>query len=98
MKFSKDGRFLRNITDDLNVPHSLALIEALSIVCVADRENERYYSCMPQNTFSRYMLHAHTYRVVCYSTNEKTFGKKIFEIKDKTMGRVFALKYNGLFV
>lgn len=54
LKFSKDGKVIGTFGKDtagdnagadsplnLNVPHSLALVESLDLLCVADRNNER---------------------------------------------------------
>jgi len=51
MKFDKNGNFLAKFgtknagyppgAGQLNVPHSITLIEDLNLICVADRENER---------------------------------------------------------
>jgi len=51
MKFNKDGKFLSSFgapnsenppkVGEFFVPHSLALIEDLNLLCVADRENKR---------------------------------------------------------
>jgi len=42
MKFDRNGRFIQQFgVEDAQIPHSLALIEQLDLVCVADREGMR---------------------------------------------------------
>ena len=42
VRLDRNGRYVGQLGDDeLNIPHSLALIEHLDLICVADRENKR---------------------------------------------------------
>lgn len=43
MKFDKTGKFLTQFgLDDFQIPHSIAIIEELDLICAADREGMRF--------------------------------------------------------
>lgn len=89
MKFDKDGKLLSQFgqpdssdspkAGEFFVPHSLALIEDLNLLCVADRENERI------QCFSAGLEGAHQHRRAYVPTGT-------FFTKAENIGRIYAIR------
>ncbi|RUS81531.1 hypothetical protein EGW08_010701 [Elysia chlorotica] len=90
LKYSKEGKLMtqwgsswnggRLSPFNLNIPHSLTLIESLDLVCVADRENQRalcYNAGLPNGN----------------GQQAGTFNRTLIPQGD--IGRVFAIYYNS---
>uniref|UniRef100_A0A914C064 peptidylamidoglycolate lyase n=1 Tax=Acrobeloides nanus TaxID=290746 RepID=A0A914C064_9BILA len=86
MKFDKDGKLLTSFgspnseypaeNGEFFVPHSLALIEDVNLICVADRENERV------QCFSAGISEGH----------RPTVPTGVFITKAENIGRVYAIR------
>jgi sugar lactone lactonase YvrE len=91
MKFDKHGNLLAKFgqpnsdfpgkTGEFFVPHSLALVEKMNMLCVADRENERI-QCFTAGCHS----HQHPRSVAPVGT---------FVTKAEGLGRVYGVRHSG---
>jgi peptidylamidoglycolate lyase len=82
MKFNKDGKLIKVINGNWQVPHSLALFEETDVLCVADREGGRV-ECI--NAGLQKPLHA----------NRDDTGKRVVNYNQKVIGRPYAIASKG---
>jgi len=82
MKFNRDGKLLKVIKGNWQVPHSLALFEETDVLCVADREGGRV-ECI--NAGIQKPLHA----------NRDDTGRRVVNYNQKVIGRPYAIASKG---
>jgi len=82
MKFNKDGKLLKIINGNWQVPHSLALFEETDVLCVADREGGRV-ECIQAGL--QKPLHA----------NRDDTGKRVVVYDQNIIGRPYAIAAKG---
>jgi len=82
MKFNKDGKLIKIINGNWQVPHSLALFEETDVLCVADREGGRV-ECI--NAGLQKPLHA----------NRDDTGRSVVNYNQKVIGRPYAIAAKG---
>jgi len=82
MKFNKDGKLIKVINGNWQVPHSLALFEETDVLCVADREGGRV-ECIRAGI--KRQPHA----------NSDDTGRKVVNYKQRIIGRPYAIASKG---
>jgi len=82
MKFNKDGKLIKIIKGNWQVPHSLALFEETDVLCVADREGRRV-ECI--NAGLQKPLHA----------NRDDTGRRVVNYNQEVIGRPYAIASKG---
>jgi len=82
MKFNKDGKLLKIIKGNWQVPHSLALFEDTDVLCVADREGGRI-ECIHAGL----QLQRHA--------NRDDTGKRVVVYDQSIIGRPYAIASKG---
>jgi len=82
MKFNKDGKLIKIINGNWQVPHSLALFEETDVLCVADREGGRV-ECVQAGL--QKPLHA----------NRDDTGRRVVNYNSRQIGRPYAIAAKG---
>jgi len=82
MKFNKDGKLIKIINGNWQVPHSLALFEDTDVLCVADREGGRV-EC----------IHAGLQRPL--HANRDDTGRRVVNYNQRIIGRPYAIASKG---
>jgi len=82
MKFNRDGKLIKIINGQWQVPHSLALFEDDDVLCVADREGGRV-ECIQAGL--QKPLHA----------NRDDTGKQVVNYNQRILGKPYAIASKG---
>lgn len=82
MKFNRDGKLVKIINGNWQVPHSLALFEETDVLCVADREGGRV-ECIRAGL--QRPLHA----------NRDDTGRRVVNYNQRIIGRPYAIASKG---